>query len=117
MTALRPAIAAKQYGHEDTLASLVADAALSVMPPNPKNFNVDHVRVVKIMGGSLATSKVVQGMVFGREPEGTVFCWCSLYVFALIRRYKAILKKCIRPRSLYLPRHWMSHKPRLRERS
>lgn len=40
------------------------------MPTNPKNFNVDNVRVVKIMGGSLAGSKVVQGMVFGREPEG-----------------------------------------------
>jgi T-complex protein 1 subunit theta len=48
----------------------VAEAALAVMPPNPKNFNVDNVRVVKIMGGSLAGSKVVRGMVFGREPEG-----------------------------------------------
>lgn len=52
------------------LSSLVAEAALVVMPKNPKNFNVDNVRVVKIMGGSLAGSKVVQGMVFGREPEG-----------------------------------------------
>jgi T-complex protein 1 subunit theta len=43
-----------------------------VMPTNPKNFNVDNVRVVKIMGGSLSGSRVVQGMVFGREPEGAV---------------------------------------------
>ncbi|KIP09030.1 hypothetical protein PHLGIDRAFT_351099 [Phlebiopsis gigantea 11061_1 CR5-6] len=71
-TALKPAIAAKQYGFEDTLASLVAEAALAVMPPNPKNFNVDNVRVVKILGGSLAGSKVVRGMVFGREPEGMI---------------------------------------------
>ncbi|PPR01387.1 hypothetical protein CVT24_006225 [Panaeolus cyanescens] len=70
--ALKPAIASKQYGSEDKLAALVAEAALSIMPPNPKNFNVDNVRVVKIMGGSLAGSRVVQGMVFGREPEGTV---------------------------------------------
>lgn len=42
------------------------------MPSNPKSFNVDNVRVVKIMGGGLGQSKVVQGMVFGREPEGTV---------------------------------------------
>lgn len=41
------------------------------MPPNPKNFNVDNVRVVKIMGGNLTGSKVVRGMVFGREPSGT----------------------------------------------
>ena len=69
-SALKPAIASKQYGSEDKLASLVAEAALSIMPANPKNFNVDNVRVVKIMGGSLAGSKVVQGMVFGRSPEG-----------------------------------------------
>ncbi|KAG1871879.1 chaperonin Cpn60/TCP-1 family [Suillus subalutaceus] len=72
ITALKPAIASKQYGYEDTLSSLVAEAALAVMPKNPKNFNVDNVRVVKIMGGSLSGSKVVQGMVFGREPEGIV---------------------------------------------
>jgi T-complex protein 1 subunit theta len=71
-SALKPAIASKQYGNEDVLASLVAEAALSIMPSNPKNFNVDNVRVVKIMGGSLSASRVVQGMVFGREPEGDV---------------------------------------------
>lgn len=70
--AIKPAIASKQYGFEDTLSSLVAEASLLVMPPNPKMFNVDNVRVVKIMGGSLAASKVVQGMVFGREPEGAL---------------------------------------------
>ncbi|KAF9646189.1 T-complex protein 1 [Thelephora ganbajun] len=71
-SALRPAIASKQYGYEDTLSDLVAEAAIAVMPPNPKNFNVDNVRVVKVMGGSLSSSKVVQGMVFGKEPEGMV---------------------------------------------
>ncbi|KAJ4481085.1 chaperonin Cpn60/TCP-1 family [Lentinula aciculospora] len=68
-SALKPAIASKQYGSEDTLSALVAEAALAVMPSNPKNFNVDNVRVVKIMGGGLSASRVVQGMVFGREPE------------------------------------------------
>ncbi|KAF9265451.1 T-complex protein 1 [Marasmius fiardii PR-910] len=71
-TALKPSIASKQYGYEEALSSLVAEAALAVMPLNPKNFNVDNVRVVKIMGGSLNASKVVLGMVFGREPEGNV---------------------------------------------
>ncbi|KAG0695538.1 chaperonin Cpn60/TCP-1 family [Suillus ampliporus] len=41
--ALKATIASKQYGYED----------------NPKNFNVDNVRVVKIMGSSLS----------GSEPE------------------------------------------------
>ena len=40
-----------------------------VMPRNPQNFNVDAVRVVKIMGGGLSASRVVKGMVFNREPE------------------------------------------------
>jgi T-complex protein 1 subunit theta len=45
---------------------------LAVLPKNPANFNVDNIRVVKIMGGSLEQSKVVKGMVFGREPDGSV---------------------------------------------
>ncbi|KAF2156928.1 T-complex protein 1 subunit theta [Myriangium duriaei CBS 260.36] len=70
--ALRSVIGAKQAGYEDLLADLVAEAVLAVLPKNPGNFNVDNVRVVKIMGGSLDQSRVVRGMVFGREPEGTV---------------------------------------------
>jgi chaperonin GroEL (HSP60 family) len=83
-SALKPAIASKQYGYEDQLSSLVAEAALAVMPANNKNFNVDNVRVVKIMGGSLAGSKVVQGMVFGREPEGAYFCFNGVSWFLKI---------------------------------
>ena len=70
--ALRTVISAKQNGSEDTLADLVAEAVLAVLPKNPVNFNVDNIRVVKILGGSLEQSRVVKGMVFGREPEGTV---------------------------------------------
>jgi T-complex protein 1 subunit theta len=70
--ALRTVIAAKQSGNEDFLADKVAEAVLAVMPKNPYNFNVDNVRVVKIMGGGLEQSKVVKGMVFGREPDGSI---------------------------------------------
>ncbi|KAJ5417673.1 uncharacterized protein N7487_001223 [Penicillium crustosum] len=58
--ALRTVVASKQSGTEDTLAALVAEAVLAVLPKNPLNFNVDNVRVVKIMGGSLEQSKVVK---------------------------------------------------------
>lgn len=70
--ALRTVIAAKQSGNETILADMVAEAVVAVLPKNPYNFNVDNVRVVKIMGGSLEQSKVVKGMVFGREPDGIV---------------------------------------------
>lgn len=70
--ALRTVIASKQSGNEDTLADLVAEAVLAVLPKNPANFNVDNIRVVKIMGGSLEQSRVVRGMVFPKEPHGSV---------------------------------------------
>ncbi|EMD92771.1 hypothetical protein COCC4DRAFT_139268 [Bipolaris maydis ATCC 48331] len=70
--AIRTVVAAKQSGSEDFLANLVAEAVLAVLPKNPVNFNVDNVRVVKIMGGALEQSKVVKGMVFARQPDGTV---------------------------------------------
>ncbi|EEH03736.1 T-complex protein 1 subunit theta [Histoplasma capsulatum G186AR] len=70
--AVRTVIASKQSGSEDILAPLVAEAVLAVLPKNPANFNVDNVRVVKIMGGSLEQSRVVKGMVFGREPDGAI---------------------------------------------
>lgn len=69
--AVKPAISSKQYGQEDRLSRLVAEAAVIVMPNKSVNFNVDNVRVVKIMGGGFAASSVLHGMVFNREPEGT----------------------------------------------
>ncbi|CAH7681243.1 chaperonin Cpn60/TCP-1 family [Phakopsora pachyrhizi] len=71
-TALRTPLSSKQLGHEDLLASLVSEACLSVMPSDPRLFNVDNVRVVKILGSGLSSSQVIRGMVFGREPEGSI---------------------------------------------
>ena len=70
--AIRTVVASKQSGSEDFLAEMVAEAVLAVMPKHAANFNVDNIRVVKIMGGSLEQSRVVKGMVFGREPDGSV---------------------------------------------
>lgn len=70
--ALRTVIASKQSGTEDIISPLIAEAVLAVLPKNPTNFNVDNIRVVKIMGGSLEQSRVVKGMVLGREPDGII---------------------------------------------
>ncbi|CAG8449736.1 1908_t:CDS:2 [Diversispora eburnea] len=70
--AVKTVIASKQYGNEDLLSNLVVEASLVIMPKNPAAFNVDNIRVVKILGSSLHESQVVNGMVFGREPEGIV---------------------------------------------
>jgi T-complex protein 1 subunit theta len=70
---IRGAIASKLYGQEGTLAPLVADACVRVTPAaNPAAFNVDNVRVVKIPGGGVHDSSLVQGMLLPRAPEGTV---------------------------------------------
>ncbi|KAI0177301.1 T-complex protein 1 subunit theta [Pestalotiopsis sp. NC0098] len=70
--AIRTVVASKQNGNEDFLADLVAEAVLAVLPKNPAGFNVDNIRVVKIMGGALEQSRVVKGMVFPKEPDGAV---------------------------------------------
>ena len=56
-------MASKQYGYESFLAPLVTEACLAVMPKNAFNFQVDNVRVVKILGGNLHQSEVIKGMV------------------------------------------------------
>ncbi|TPX41148.1 hypothetical protein SeMB42_g05711 [Synchytrium endobioticum] len=69
---VKSSVTSKQYGYEDFLSELVVNACLEVMPSKPNLFNVDSVRVVKILGGGIHDSSVVKGMVFGREPESVV---------------------------------------------
>lgn len=45
---------------------------VSVIPKNSIRFNVDNIRVVKILGGGIYASNVVRGMMFKREVEGTL---------------------------------------------
>ena len=70
--AIRTAIASKQYGNEDFLAKLVVQACINACPSNPRNFNVDNVRIAKLGGENIFSSKLVRGFVIGRNVEGTV---------------------------------------------
>ncbi|XP_064208681.1 T-complex protein 1 subunit theta-like isoform X1 [Anguilla rostrata] len=70
-TMIRPAVMSKQYGNEDFLANLIAQACVSICPETG-NFNVDNVRVCKIPGCGLTSSTVLHGMVFKKEAEGDV---------------------------------------------
>jgi T-complex protein 1 subunit theta len=73
-SALHTCIASKQYGLEDYLAGIITDACVDVLPKektrNP--FNVDNVRVSKILGSGVQASRVVRGMLFLRSASGTV---------------------------------------------
>ncbi|KAJ0078728.1 hypothetical protein Patl1_22945 [Pistacia atlantica] len=69
---MKAAVASKQFGQEDILCSLVADACIQVCPKNPANFNVDNVRVAKLLGGGLHNSTVVQGMILKNDAAGSI---------------------------------------------
>ncbi|KAL2228315.1 T-complex protein 1 subunit theta-like [Sesamum indicum] len=69
---MRSSVASKQYGQEDKLCPLIAEACIQVCPKNPANFNVDNVRVAKLLGGGLLDSTVVRGMVLKTDAVGTI---------------------------------------------
>lgn len=71
---IKPSIASKQSGFEDFLAPLVASACASTLPKESTRmpFNVDNVRVCKILGSGVLSSSSLRGMVFRREVEGTI---------------------------------------------
>jgi len=70
---LKSAIASKQYGYEDILAPIIAKACIDVTPAkNVTHFNVDNVRVAKILGGGVLDTHVLKGHVLTRDAEGTI---------------------------------------------
>ncbi|KAF5184744.1 T-complex protein 1 subunit theta [Thalictrum thalictroides] len=69
---MKAAVASKQYGQEDILCSLIADACIQVCPMKPTNFNVDNVRVAKLVGGGLQNSSIVRGMVLKHDSVGSI---------------------------------------------
>jgi len=66
--AIRSSIMSKQFGNEDFIANLVAEACISILPVN-SGFNVDNIRVCKIEGSGLQSSTWIRGMVFKRLVE------------------------------------------------
>jgi T-complex protein 1 subunit theta len=69
--AVRTAVMSKQYGNEDFISGLITKACISILPEQT-TFNVDNVRVCKILGSGLFSSQVVQGMVFRRQAESNI---------------------------------------------
>ncbi|KAI3877421.1 hypothetical protein MKX03_026478 [Papaver bracteatum] len=69
---MKAAVASKQFGQENILCPLIADACIQVCPKNPMNFNVDNVRIAKLQGGGLRNSTIVQGMVLKGDASGSV---------------------------------------------
>lgn len=60
------------HGHDAILAPLIAEACVSVVPSKAETFNVDNIRVAKILGGSLIDSQVIHGLVVARNCETAI---------------------------------------------
>ncbi|VFQ92741.1 unnamed protein product [Cuscuta campestris] len=69
---MKAAVASKQFGQEDILCPLIAEACIQVCPKNQANFNVDNVRVAKLLGGGLHNSAIVRGMVLKNDAVGSI---------------------------------------------
>ncbi|XP_023241990.1 T-complex protein 1 subunit theta-like [Centruroides sculpturatus] len=68
---IKTSVMSKQYGNEIFLSKLISQACISILPEKT-TFNVDNVRVCKILGSGLHKSEVCQGMVFKRQVEGDI---------------------------------------------
>lgn len=65
-------IASKQWGNETLFAAKIAEACKTAMPTNPANFNIDNVRVAKIIGNAVDATAVVCGLCLPRNVAGTI---------------------------------------------
>ena len=70
---LQTAIGSKLFGYHEFLGDLVTKACLTVTESDStSSFNVDNVRICKILGGGLFQSTMVPGMVLKREIESEI---------------------------------------------
>ncbi|KAF8398609.1 hypothetical protein HHK36_017540 [Tetracentron sinense] len=72
VTRMKAVVASKQFGQEEILCPRIADACIQVCPKNPANFNVDNVRVAKLLGGGLRDCTIVRGMVLKNDAIGSI---------------------------------------------
>jgi len=69
---LKTALMSKQFGYESFLAGLVANVCCESVPADRVDFNVDNVRIAKIVGQGVLNSRATKGMIFRRSETGTV---------------------------------------------
>lgn len=60
------------HGQDMILAPLIAEACISILPSKIDSFNVENVRVAKVLGASLIDSQMLKGLVVLRAIEGAV---------------------------------------------
>ena len=69
---VKTTVASKQFGLEDFLSGLIAEACIYAMPEAANKFNTDNVRVQKVLGGGISDSEVIHGIVIVRNSETSI---------------------------------------------
>ena len=69
---IKTTVASKQFGLEDFLSNLIAEACIHALPKSANRFNVDNIRVQKILGGGILDSEVIHGIVVIRGSETSI---------------------------------------------
>lgn len=70
--ALRSSVGSKLQDYTDFIGKLVAESCITVLPTDHTKFDLEYVRVAKILGGSVFDSFVMHGLVITRNAEGSI---------------------------------------------
>nr|CAH8819302.1 unnamed protein product [Trichobilharzia regenti] len=68
---IKSVVMSKQVDLADFLSDLITNACIETLPQK-SHFNVDNIRILKILGSGVGHSKMIKGMVFRRETEGEI---------------------------------------------
>ena len=71
LPAIETALCPKMPSYYKHFAKLLTEACIKILPED-LSFDLDHIRIVKIIGGGLLDSHLVNGMVIERPPITTI---------------------------------------------
>lgn len=66
---LRSTVVSKLPSVGEFFSEKIAEACIQILPDNPKNFEVEHLRTAKILGASMTDSFVMRGLIVSRNVE------------------------------------------------
>lgn len=69
---IRSSLSSKLLNYSDFFSGLLSEACVKCCPKNPNNFDIEYIRVSKILGGSIYDSFILHGLVVARNAETSI---------------------------------------------
>lgn len=69
---LRSCIGSKLSGYEEFFTKIISEACVKSLPPTARNFEVEFVRVAKLLGSNVFDSFVIGGLLIPRGSETSI---------------------------------------------